>query len=54
MKGKDKSPLMHFFKLSYEIQYVTKVSTPLTFLQILDYIFAWDNTEEMTLYYNVK
>ncbi len=32
------------------IQYLTEVSTPLTFY----YIFSCDNTEEMTLCYNVK
>ena len=32
-----------------DIQYLTKVSTPLTFLHIFLYIFPWDNTEEMTL-----
>ena len=31
------------------LQYLTKVSTPLSFLQCFNYIFSWDNTEEMTL-----
>lgn len=30
--------------LAINIQYVTKVSTPLTNLQIWNYIFSWDNT----------
>ncbi len=36
------------------IQFLTEVNTPLTFLQIFYYIFSCDNTEEMTLCYNVK
>ncbi len=36
------------------IQYLTEESTPVTFLQIFYYIFSCDNTEEMTLCYNVK
>ncbi len=36
------------------IQYLTEVSTPVTFLYIFYYIFSCDNTEEMTLCYNVK
>ena len=28
---------------------ITKVSTPLTFLQIFKYISSWDNTDKMTL-----
>ena len=31
------------------IKCITKVSTPLTFLQIFKYISSWDNTDEMTL-----
>ena len=31
------------------IQCITKVSTPLTFLQIFKYISSWDNTDKMTL-----
>lgn len=27
---------------------------PLTFVQIVNYIFSWDNTEEIALCYNVK
>ncbi len=38
----------------YYVQYITEVSTPLTFLSIFYYIFSCDNTEEMTLCYNVK
>ena len=30
-------------------QCITKVSTPLTFLQIFEYISSWDNTDKMTL-----
>ncbi len=36
------------------IQYLTEVSTPLTFFLIFSYIFSRDNIEEMTLQYNVK
>ncbi len=36
------------------IQYLTKVSTPLTFFKIFYYILSCDNTEEITLCYNVK
>ncbi len=38
----------------YVIQYLTEVSAPLTFLKIFYYIFSCDNTEEMTLCYNIK
>ena len=31
------------------IQCITKVSTPLTFLQISKYISSWDNTDKITL-----
>ena len=31
------------------IQCITKVSTPLIFLQIFKYISSWDNTDKMTL-----
>ena len=31
------------------VQCNTKVSTPLTFLQIFKYISSWDNTDKMTL-----
>ena len=36
------------------IQYITKVITPLTFLQIFKYISSWDNTDKITLWYNEK
>ncbi len=36
------------------IQYLTEVSTPVTFLEIFYYIFSCDNTEEITLCYNAK
>ncbi len=36
------------------VQYLTEVSTPLTFLSIFYHIFSCDNTEEMTLCYNLK
>ncbi len=35
-------------------QYLTEMSTPLTFVKLFYYIFSCDNTEEMTLCYNVK
>lgn len=41
-------------KMQFDIQYTTSVSAPLTFLQIFKFIFLWDNSEEMTLRYNVK
>ena len=41
-------------KSSLYIQCTTKVSTPLTFLQIFKYISSWDNTDKMTLWYNEK
>ena len=31
------------------VQCITKVSTPLTFLQIFKYISSWGNTDKMTL-----
>ena len=31
------------------IQCITKVSTPLIFLQIFKYISSWKNTDKMTL-----
>ena len=36
-------------KYVLNIQCITKVSTPLTFLQIFKYISSWDNTDKMTL-----
>ena len=36
------------------IQCITKVSIPLTFLQIFKYISSWDNTVKMTLWHNEK
>ena len=42
-----KHTIVYIYVQTY-IQYLTKMSTPLTFLQIY-YIFSWDNTEEMTL-----
>ena len=35
------------------IQCITKVSTPLTFLQIFKYISSWDNTDKMTLWHKI-
>ncbi len=40
--------------VSVYIQYLTEVSTPLTFLLLFYYLFSCDNTKEMTLWYNVK
>ena len=37
------------FKGCIYLQCITKVSTPLTFLQIFKYISSWDNTDKMTL-----
>ena len=34
------------------VQCITKVSTPLIFLQIIKYISLWDNTDKMTLWHN--
>ena len=31
------------------VQCITKVNTPITFLQIFKYISSWDNTDKMTL-----
>ena len=31
------------------IQYIQKVSTPFSFLQIFNYIFSWENSGEMKL-----
>ena len=36
------------------VQCITKVSTPLTFLQIFKYISSWNNTDKMTLWHNEK
>ena len=36
------------------IQCITKVSPPLTFLQIFKYISSWDNTDNLTLWHNEK
>ncbi len=41
------------YSLSY-VQYLTEMSTPLTFFKIFYYIFSCDKTEEMTLCYKVK
>ena len=41
-----------FCKTGKVIQCITKVSTPLTFLQIFKYISSWDNTDKMTLWHN--
>ena len=35
--------------IQFYIQYITKVSTPLTFLRISKYISSWANTNKMTL-----
>ena len=36
------------------IQCITKMSTPLTFLQKFKYISLWENTDKMTLWHNEK
>ena len=36
------------------IQCITKVSTPLTFLQVFKYISSWDNTDKITIWHNEK
>ncbi len=36
------------------LQYLTKVSTPLTFRQSIKYIFSSDNTIEMKLGYSLE
>ena len=43
-----------FFLFFILIQCITKVSTPLTFLQIFKYISSQDNTDKMTLWHNEK
>lgn len=35
-------------------QYLTEVSTRQTFMKIFYYIFSCNNTEEITLFYNVN
>ena len=51
-------PLIHLLRkctTGYKhLQCITKVNTPLIFLQIFKYISSWDNTDKMTLWHNEK
>ena len=55
LKNKIKKILFTIFKLwKSDIQCITKVSTPLTFLQIFKFIASWENTDKMILWHNEK
>ena len=54
--GEKKRDILKIFfnKVMSNSQCISKVSPPLTFLQIFKYISSWDNTDKMTLWHNEK